>query len=179
MSAPLPDLAPGPVLIEHRRDHEFEDPGTGGKAPRCQRCGRGKKHLLHLGAPLSLNVAGSGGNHFAYQAAKSAWQNRLHDLINDTGLPAGLARIVVEAEVCFPDRRRRDQGNFRYMLEKALGDALVAGGWIEKDTWTHYSFGGLERREDGGANRTRLTLFPTALAQQNSPDTTLFASTAA
>jgi hypothetical protein len=53
---------------------------------------------------------------------------------------------------CFPDRIRRDQGNFRYFIEKALGDALVAGGWLEfgglaDDDWDHYEFGGMTRED--------------------------------
>ena len=43
----------------------------------------------------------------------------------------------------FPARRRRDSGNYRVMLEKALGDALVEGGWLPDDTPEHYEFGGV------------------------------------
>jgi hypothetical protein len=62
--------------------------------------------------------------------------------------------------MCFPDRRRRDQGNHRFIVEKALGDALVAGGWLPDDTWEHYEFGGLAMRVERGESWTRLMLFP-------------------
>ena len=62
----------------------------------------------------------------------------------------------------FGDNVERDRGNHAVMLDKALGDALVAGGWLTKDSWARYGFGELQRREDGKANRTRLMIFPRA-----------------
>jgi hypothetical protein len=66
----------------------------------------------------------------------------------------------VEGEVTFPDTGRRDQGNYRVILEKALGDALVTGGWLRDDSWDHYEFGGLTMRVWPGESATRLMIFP-------------------
>jgi hypothetical protein len=65
----------------------------------------------------------------------------------------------VEGQCTFPDRTRRDQGNHRFMLEKAMGDALVAGGWLEDDDWSRYEFGGLSAVYEKGVSRTRLMVF--------------------
>lgn len=109
--------------------------------------------------PPSLNAFGS-GNRWKFITEKKAWQQRLLAQLADCGLPTGLKRIVVEGIITFPDRRRRDQGNYRFMIEKALGDALTQGGWLEDDDWTRYSFGGLEAVYEKGVRRTRLILFP-------------------
>jgi hypothetical protein len=152
-----------PVEILHVRDHAFVKPEirpSRGRGP-CASCGERYGHLAHLGAPQSLNVAGSGGNRFAYQRDKKDWQKCLTDLLIGAQLPTGLARVFVEGQVCFPDRIRRDQGNFRYLLEKALGDALTAGGWLEDDDWERYEFGQLARTYELGVSWTRLIIFPT------------------
>jgi hypothetical protein len=60
----------------------------------------------------------------------------------------------------FPDRRRRDEGNFRFFLEKALGDALVSGGWLADDDGARFSFGSVAFRYERGVRRVRLSLFP-------------------
>lgn len=152
-----------PVEIVHARDHRFVKPpkgsrgcrhDTGGKA-----CGRAKLSPLHYGAVPSLNESGSGANHFAYQNAKKALEQRLIELLDATPLPRGLAKVTVEGQMCFPDRGRRDQGNFRYFVEKCLGDALVTGGWIEDDDWDRYEFGGLEKTYQRGVSWTRLIIF--------------------
>lgn len=158
-----------PVELFHERDHAFLKPETKPKRGkgRCQHCGQRYGALEHLGAPQSLNVAGSGGNHFAYQATKQQWQERFTALIAATSLPHGLSAVTAEAQVCFPDRIRRDQGNFRYMVEKALGDALVAGGWLTDDNWfpeRRYEFGQLEATYVKGRSWLRVVLFPTAAA---------------
>jgi hypothetical protein len=97
-----------------------------------------------MGAPPSIRALGS-GNQWAYQNLKHTWQNALADELKTT-LPRGLAHVSVEGECCFPDAGRRDQGNFRFFLEKALGDALTEGGWLEDDDWSRYEFGGLAYR---------------------------------
>jgi hypothetical protein len=83
-------------------------------------------------------------------------------LLEASGLPKGLRRVVVEGEVSFPDRAKRDQGNYRVLLEKVLGDVLVDGGWLDDDDWDRYEFGNLQRRDEGRVSRTRLMLFPQA-----------------
>lgn len=112
--------------------------------------------LEHL--PPSLNAFGS-GNRWKFIQTKKLWQARLLEQLNAADMPA-CGRVMVEGELTFPDRRRRDQGNHRWMLEKALGDALVQGGFLADDDWERYSFGGLESRFERGVKRTRLILFP-------------------
>jgi hypothetical protein len=47
-------------------------------------------------------------------------------------------------------------------VEKALGDALVEGGWLEDDDWSRFEFGGLAAVYERGVSRTRIMVFPTA-----------------
>ena len=49
-------------------------------------------------------------------------------------VPRGLASVKAKATIRFKQRRRRDEGNFRALLEKALGDVLQAGGYLTDDT---------------------------------------------
>jgi len=62
----------------------------------------------------------------------------------EQAVPRGLSCVNARATLQFKQRRRRDEGNFRVILEKALGDALVEGGWLKDDTAEQYRFGGLE-----------------------------------
>lgn len=111
-----------------------------------------------MGAPPSFNPLGSGNVHL-YQHIKRQWEDRFLILLVEAGMPC-CERVVVEGEATFPDRTRRDQGNFRMLIEKALGDALVRGGYLEDDDWSHYSFGDLAYRYEKGQSATRLMLFP-------------------
>lgn len=149
-----------PVQVEHVKDHAFVK--WGGRS--CRSCGHAKTHPDHHGYPPSLNVLGD-GNRFAYRNMKEGWEERFAELLTETELPRPVARIVVEGVITFPDRRRRDQGNHRFLLEKALGDALVAGGWLEDDAWDQYEFGGLQQQYRKGEAALSLLLFPTERAQ--------------
>jgi hypothetical protein len=136
----------------------------------CANCGGTKKDRAHFGAPESFNVLASGqgsGNAMIYANLKANWQEILTAKLVESGLPRGLQSVFVEGEITFPDRREdRDQGNFRVVLEKALGDALengsgdVPGGWLVNDSWDHYEFGQLTKRVVPGESATRLMLFP-------------------
>lgn len=144
-----------PVTIEIVQHHPFQKQSKRG----CAVCGRAKTHPEHQGAAPSMNVLGS-GNQFAYQALKQTWQELLIRALEEADLPRPLGRVVAEGEVTFPDRRRRDQGNHRFFVEKSLGDALTAGGWLEDDDWARYEFGGLAAVHEPKVSRTRLILFP-------------------
>jgi hypothetical protein len=139
--------------------------GKVGSWPRgCDRCGRNKGDRAHFGAPPSFNVMASGegsGNAMVFMNMKQSWQAFFVELLQASGLPRGLERVYVEGEITFPDKRDdRDQGNFRVVIEKALGDALQEGGWLKRDSWDHYEFGQLTKREHPGESATRLMLFP-------------------
>lgn len=157
---------PEPVHIEIVRECHFKAKPPEKRQGRtvqprgCAHCDRDKHDRAHAGQPPSLNPLGS-GHPMLYQSLKARWQGWLGELLAATDLPKGLSYVLVEGEVTFPSRARRDQGNFRFMLEKALGDALVEGGWLEDDDWSHYEFGGLEARYEKGRSATRLMLFPT------------------
>jgi hypothetical protein len=131
----------------------------------CATCGKAKSWAGHLGAPESFNVI-AGRNPQIYRAAVERWAEALGPLLTQSGLPRGLGKVVAEGEVSFGDEHDRDQGNFRVIVEKALGDALVRGGYLQSDTWSRYEFGGLQRREEPGVRRTRLMLFPSASVQE-------------
>jgi len=136
---------------------------SGFRAQRgCARCGRPKNDAGHLGTPPSLNAFGRSGDGFVYLNLKEQWGEALRVELERSKLPKGLAHVLVEGEVTFPDRQRRDQGNYRVLIEKALGDALTSGGWLPDDDWQHYEFGGLAYRYEPGVSRTRLLLFPRA-----------------
>lgn len=144
----------------------------------CDRCGGHKGDEVHLGAPPSFNVMASGvgaSSPMIYATQKKRWQGVLASRLAASSLPRGLARVVVEGEVTFPDRARRDQGNYRVLVEKALGDALVhgggevPGGWLEDDDWSRFEFGNLTQVHEAGRSATRLVLFPAlALPDGNS-----------
>lgn len=129
----------------------------------CAECGANKGDPVHFGAPASYNAFGGGrGSSAAAQVGaslKQTWQAIFTRALNAAGLPRGLDRVYAVGEVTFPDDRAdRDQGNFRVLIEKALGDALEDGGWIVSDNWPHYQFGDLAMRISAGESATRLLL---------------------
>jgi hypothetical protein len=130
----------------------------------CARCGKPKKDLDHFGAPPSLNVFGS-GNMGAFIGLKAQWEEVMTDLLEASSLPKGLDSVNVEAEIVFPDdgaRYKRDEGNLRFLIEKSLGDALVAGGWLGDDSFypvRRYSFGSIQPCYEEGVSALRLMIF--------------------
>lgn len=67
-------------------------------------------------------------------------------------------RVRASAQLRFPKRRRRDEGNFRAPLEKALGDALQHRGIIADDTPDYFTFGELTFDPEPGPSRTTITM---------------------
>lgn len=157
-------VTPEPVELFHARDHVFKKKGRKREAgERCVQCGKAHSNILHHGYPRSLNIGGSGWNPFVFQGMKQMWQRRIIEMLGDSGLPQGLEHVLVEGQICFPDRKTdRDQDNFRFLLSKAMGDALEEGGWLARDSWDHYEFGGLAKTYAAGEAWTRLMVFPTA-----------------
>lgn len=142
----------------------------------CANCGKALADPDHLGAPESFNVFASGAWR-PYQDAKKRWHEVLGPLLEASGLPKGLGHILAEGEVSFGDAQERDQGNYRVVIEKALGDTLVELGFLPDDTWARYEFGGLARRETKGVSRLRLMIFPSAtpIDMSGDPQDALFA----
>jgi hypothetical protein len=161
---------PEPVEFEIVRDHGFhkreptKDPKTGRMVKRigCEVCKRAKLDPAHLGAPPSLNEGGSGMDRMAYQALKKAWGGVMRAQLEMLDLPRPCESIYVECLVGFDQYRERDQGNLRWMIEKALGDELVDGGWLASDCIfpaARYEFGGLRGEHTPGQSWTRFRLF--------------------
>lgn len=169
----------GPVLIEVRAEHVFKNRGKGKNGcgfvlPNGSECRAAASHEMHLGMPLSLNRMGSRGSHHTYRTYKEAWQSALTHQLQQSALVAGwhddsgilprIESITAEGMICFPlHRKDRDQGNFRWFLEKCLGDALVKGGWLQDDSYwpqMHYEFGGLQMCVEPGTAYTQIMLFP-------------------
>ncbi len=96
------------------------------------------------GVPPSLNQIGLHSHWAVGRKAKQDWQQWFSIALMEQGVPRGLASVTAQATIRFKQRRRRDEGNFRALIEKSLGDALVQGGWLEDDTPDLYRFGRVE-----------------------------------
>lgn len=107
--------------------------------------------------PPSLNAEGR-SHPKAQHRIKKDMQEQLEVLLMSCGLPRDLNRVEAWAEMRFPTRKRRDEGNFRWMLEKALGDALTNGRWLADDTADQYRFYLVKFDPEPGRKRTILTL---------------------
>lgn len=107
--------------------------------------------------PPSLNTISGRGDHWRYTKARQLWYRVLIPALRDAGM-VRCAQVYVEGLVTFPDRRKRDQGNYRSSLEKFLGDALQEGGWLEDDDWSRFRFGDLQARHEKGVRRTELLI---------------------
>lgn len=109
--------------------------------------------------PPSMNDIIGQGSRWRYTSAKSKWGVLLISRINALSIPP-CTRVYVEGQVTFPTRTKHDQGNYRFLLEKALGDALQSAGVLADDDWDSYEFGGLSKAYEKGVRRTRLMLMP-------------------
>lgn len=90
-------------------------------------------------------------DHDVYQSALKKWKPWIIEQMIASGLPRGLGSVLVEGHYCFPTRIRNvDQGNHRGFIEKAFGDALQDGGWLERDIWDAYEFGGFSKTYEKG-----------------------------
>jgi hypothetical protein len=109
------------------------------------------------GTPPSYNVTA----HAHWQKVrreKQKWQRDCETALMAAAVPRGLGSVLVSGRLEFRQNRRRDEGNFRVIIEKALGDALQNGGWIEDDTPEFYRFGALELVAPAPRARTLLTV---------------------
>jgi hypothetical protein len=152
---------------------------VGRRAPRarCEVCGYAQSNICHHGYPPSLNIGGSGWNPHVFQGVKQAWQGVLTFLLNTSGLPRGLHRVTAEVQIGFPTRGRRDANNFRYVLDKALGDALTEGGWLDDDSFfpeVRYEMAGFRGVHTPREASTRIMLFPAWPDESSGTGTALF-----
>lgn len=92
---------------------------------------------------------------------KKRLQGDIETLLIQAKLPRGLPGVKAVAVMRFPVRRRRDTVNY-WLLDKALGDALVNGGWLKDDTPEHYHLR-MRFDQESGPARTTITLTPTSV----------------
>lgn len=118
----------------------------------------GHAELILNSTPPSLNRLGSRSNRHAYRRAKEQLQEDLGRLLMFARVPRELAEVTASAILRFPARRTRDEGNFRWMLEKALGDALQTGRYLPDDDPEHFTFGALTFDVERGPARTAVAL---------------------
>jgi hypothetical protein len=108
--------------------------------------------VLDLAPPRSMNASparSSRGAGLARHRAKRALEADLARLMLAAAIPRPIPgdRARATAELLFPTDRRRDEGNYRTALEKALGDALAPHDpespfrWLTDDTPAHFTFG--------------------------------------
>jgi len=95
------------------------------------------------GTPSSFNKVGLHSHWSKGRKAKQDWEQWLLIALLEQRVPKGLSRVAATATIRFKQRRRRDEGNFKPLIEKALGDVLQ-NGWLKDDTPEHYSFGRVE-----------------------------------
>lgn len=116
--------------------------------------------VLELTPPRSRNATpakATRGARVGNHKAKRTLQADLVRLLLAAGVPQPIpgGRVRATAELLFPAPRRRDEGNYRDSLEKALGDALSPAPtkeervlglkpqhvWLADDTPEHFTFG--------------------------------------
>jgi hypothetical protein len=95
------------------------------------------------GCPPSLNQIGFRSHWAVGRKAKQDWEQFLSIALLEQRVPRGLKRVEATGTLRFKQKRRRDEGNFKALLDKALGDVLQAGGWLADDTPDYYRFGEL------------------------------------
>lgn len=108
---------------------------------------------------VAVGRAASRGAGIASTRAKKRLQSDLESMLLVGRVPRPLEYVVAAARLRFARRNsRRDEGNFRTPLEKALGDALVNGGWLADDTPDTFRFDRLTFDPEPGEPRTQLLL---------------------
>jgi hypothetical protein len=112
----------------------------------------------HSEVPPSFNMVGARGHWKSMHYKKRYWQEVFELKLMATLPRKRFKRIVASASLRFPTKRRRDEGNYRAILEKAMGDALVNGGWLKDDTVEQFVFQHVIIEQDNGPARTTIHL---------------------
>lgn len=108
--------------------------------------------------PPSFNKVGHSGNRWSWTKAEKEWRGIFETLLMATGFPRDWEQITAVVRLRFPSKRRRDEVNYRTLLEKALGDALVNGGWLPDDTPEHFTFERVHFEQQTGKPLTTIEL---------------------
>lgn len=115
--------------------------------------------------PPSVNA--TRGEHWTKtRRRKRRLQAELAILLLHAELPRPIPgdRVHATAVIVHPVERRRDEGNFRAALEKALGDALsphdhdALNRWLSDDTPEHFTFGAITFETGPGLPHCDVTL---------------------
>lgn len=115
--------------------------------------------LVLPGTPPSFNAIGLHSHWSEGRRAKQQWQKSIETMLLVEKVPRPLASARCSASLQFNVRRRRDEGNFKVLIEKALGDALVNGGWLTDDTPGFYTFGAVDMEVNRGfTSQTRIVI---------------------
>lgn len=97
---------------------------------------------------VTVSVNDTRGEHWSKTRKRRAkLKDDLYWLLLKERLPA-CTKIHATAQMFFRTAVRRDEGNFRAELEKALGDILVEKAWLPDDTPEHFTFGELTFGKD-------------------------------
>lgn len=114
--------------------------------------------------PPSLNRVATRGSRFKVSRAKKSLQEELVWALLAAKVPKGLTRVEASASLRFPQRRRRDPGNYGWLIEKSLGDALAPHDpehphrWLPDDTAAFFAYGPTVIEEEPGPARTTIIL---------------------
>lgn len=110
--------------------------------------------------PPSMNQksSGYGANPHVAGRTKNTWEGVMMAMLLKAKIPKNLAWVRVDMTLRFPDKRRRDEGNFRMVVEKALGDVMQRMNYIPDDTPDIYRFGAVTFEPDKGPRRMVLAL---------------------
>lgn len=119
--------------------------------------------LPRVAPSMNTNVARARGREF--QRLKKEWQSEIEILLMEQRARSrisldGYQRAAAGCFMRFAQRKdRRDSPNFRVIVDKALGDALVNFGAIPDDDDRRYFFGGVEIDPEPGAARTIIWIY--------------------
>lgn len=104
-----------------------------------------REYSLELpGTPPSFNAVGLHSHWSRGRKVKQEWQRMIETMLLKEQVPRGLQSVAASAVVNFKQRRRRDEGNWKAIIEKACGDALVRANRLADDTPDYYRFGSVE-----------------------------------
>jgi hypothetical protein len=109
--------------------------------------------------PPSMNNNQIRSHWRGFHTEKKSWQEEIGQLLMLARLPRNGERAIAGARMRFPKGGRRDSGNFKGVVEKALGDALVEGRYIPDDDDQRYVFTGVEFEDERGADQTVIVVF--------------------
>lgn len=118
----------------------------------------GQSLLAWRATPVSFNAGNHRASQWKFAKEKREWQQRFTTLLIAAGTPRCCRSMSATAVLTFPFQRRRDELNFRTVLDKSLGDALVAGLWIPDDTTDYFRFGEINFVVVPGKRLTEVTL---------------------